>query len=92
VLLGPEKSVAATVAVRDPSTDLAILTLADEAKLPLPALADASGLKLAKVVLALGRSWRGNLVASAEIIGELGGRNMRIVVCEGFDTPPSCGV
>src|SRR5229473_2499950 len=30
VLLGPEKSVAATIAGRDPSTDLAILKLADE--------------------------------------------------------------
>src|SRR6266550_1539336 len=73
VLLGPEKSVAATVAGRDPSTDLAILKLADEAKLPLPALADASGLKLANLVLALGRSWRGNLVASAGIVGGLSG-------------------
>jgi S1-C subfamily serine protease len=73
VLLGPEESVAATVAGRDPSTDLAILKLADEAKLPLPALADASGLKLANLVLALGRSWRGNLVASAGIIGGLSG-------------------
>jgi S1-C subfamily serine protease len=73
VLLGPEKSVAATVAGRDPSTDLAILKLADEGKLPLPALADASGLKLANLVLALGRSWRGNLVASAGIVGGLSG-------------------
>lgn len=73
VLLRPEKSVAATVAGRDPSTDLAILKLADEGKLPLPALADASGLKLANLVLALGRSWRGNLVASAGIVGGLSG-------------------
>src|SRR5882724_4297991 len=73
VLLGPEESVAATVAGRDPSTDLAILKLADEAKLPLPALADASGLKLANLVLALGRSWRGDLVASAGIVGGLSG-------------------
>jgi serine protease DegQ len=73
VLLGPEKSVAATLAGRDPSTDLAILKLVDEAKLPLPALADASSLKLANLVLALGRSWRGNLVASAGIVGGLSG-------------------
>jgi S1-C subfamily serine protease len=73
VLLGPERSVAATIAGRDPATDLAILKLADEAKLPLPGLADASDLKLANLVLALGRSWRGNLVASAGIVGGLSG-------------------
>ena len=73
VFLGRDKSVAATVAGRDPSTDLAILKLADEAKLPLPSLADASGLKLANLVLALGRDWRGNLVASAGIVGGLSG-------------------
>jgi serine protease DegQ len=78
VLLGPDKSVAAMIVGRDPSTDLAILKLAgeeleDEAKLPLPGIADASGLKLANLVLALGRSWRGNLVASAGIIGGLSG-------------------
>lgn len=35
VLLGPEKSVSATLAGRDPSTDLAILKLSGEAKLSL---------------------------------------------------------
>jgi S1-C subfamily serine protease len=73
VLIGPEQSVAATVAGRDPSTDLAILKLVDDGKLPLPALGDASSLKLANLVLALGRSWRGNLVASAGIVGGLSG-------------------
>ena len=73
VLLGPDKSVAATVAGRDPSTDLAILKLADDGKLLLPSFADASSLKLANRVLALGRSWRGNLVASAGIVGGLSG-------------------
>jgi S1-C subfamily serine protease len=73
VLLGPDKSVAATIAGRDPSTDLAILKLADDGKLPRPSLADTSSLKLANLVLALGRSWRGNLVASAGIVGGLSG-------------------
>jgi len=73
VLLRPDKSVTATVAGRDPSTDLAILKLSGGAKLPLPEVADASSAKLANLVLALGRSWRGNLVASLGIVGGLSG-------------------
>jgi len=73
VLIGPEKSVTATLAGRDPSTDLAILKLSTEAKLPLPEVMDASNLKLANLVLALGRSWRGSLVASFGIVGGLSG-------------------
>src|SRR5882757_9550981 len=65
VAFGPDKSVEATLAGRDPSSDLAVLKLANEAKVPLASVADASGVKLANLVLALGRSWRGNLVASA---------------------------
>jgi serine protease DegQ len=73
VLLGPDESVAATVAGRDSSTDLAILKLSPNGTLPVPQLADASSLKLANLVLALGRSWRGNLVASSGIVGGLSG-------------------
>jgi S1-C subfamily serine protease len=71
VLLGPGKSAPATLAGRDPSTDLAVLRLSG-ANLPLPEV-DASGVKLANLVLALGRSWRGNLVASFGIVGGLSG-------------------
>lgn len=73
VLLGPEKSVPATLAGRDPSADLAILKLSDGARLPLPEITDASSMKLGNLVLALGRSWRGNLVASFGIVGGLSG-------------------
>lgn len=73
VLLGLDKSVAATLAGRDPSTDLAILKLSGGAKLPLPEITGASNAKLANLVLALGRSWRGNLVASFGIVGGLSG-------------------
>jgi len=73
VAFGSDKSVEATLAGRDPSTDLAVLKLANEAKVTLAAVADASGVKLANLVLALGRSWRGNLVASAGIVGGLSG-------------------
>jgi S1-C subfamily serine protease len=73
VAFGPDKSVEATLAGRDPSTDLAVLKLPNEGKVPLASVADASGVKLANLVLALGRSWRGNLVASAGIVGGLSG-------------------
>src|SRR5580765_4918162 len=58
VLLGPGKSAPATLMGRDPSTDLAVVKLSGDAKLPLPEVVDASGVKLANLVLALGRSWR----------------------------------
>lgn len=73
VLLGPEASIAATVVGRDSSTDLAILKLSAKDTFPVPQLAEASSLKLANLVLALGRSWRGNLVASQGIVGGLSG-------------------
>jgi S1-C subfamily serine protease len=73
VLLGPERSAPVTLAGRDPSTDLAILKLSDDQTIPLPDVADSSSLKLANLVLALGRSQRGNLVASAGTIGGLSG-------------------
>jgi S1-C subfamily serine protease len=73
VLLGPGKSVPATLAGRDPATDLAVLKLSVAATPPPPEVFDASGVKLANLVLALGRSWRGNLVASFGIVGGLSG-------------------
>ena len=73
VLLGSEKSVPSTLAGRDPSTDLAILKVSDGATLPLSEVADGSSMQLANLVLALGRSWRGNLVASFGIVGGLSG-------------------
>ena len=71
VLLGPEKSVTATVAGRDSSTDLAVLKLEDQ--LALPEFGDTASLRLGNLVLALGRSRRGNLVASMGIIGGVAG-------------------
>src|SRR5438128_8641118 len=73
VLLGPGRSAPATLAGRDPSTDLAILKLSGDAKLSLPDTADVSAVKLANLVLALGRSWRGHLVTSFGIVGGLRG-------------------
>jgi S1-C subfamily serine protease len=61
------------LAGRDPGTDLAVLKLDQDAGLAIPQFADAANLKLANFVLALGRTRFGNLVASAGIIGGLGG-------------------
>ena len=71
VLLGPEKAVTATVAGRDPSTDLAVLKL--EHQLAVPEFADTASLQLGNLVLALGRSRRGQVVASMGIIGGVAG-------------------
>lgn len=66
------KSFKASLAGRDPSTDLAILKVSEESALPLPSFGDRE-LKLGHVVLALGRSRGSNLVASAGIVGGISG-------------------
>jgi S1-C subfamily serine protease len=66
------KTVKASVAGRDPSTDLAILKLPEGTSLALPAFGDAS-VKLGHFALALGRSRSSTLVASAGIVGGLSG-------------------
>jgi S1-C subfamily serine protease len=65
--------VKASLAGRDPSTDLAILKIASESALPLPSFGNDAPLKLGHLVLALGRSRGSNLVASAGIVGGLSG-------------------
>jgi S1-C subfamily serine protease len=72
VALEPGKTVKANLAGRDPSTDLAILKLPEDAALPLPVFGDAA-IKLGHFALALGRSRSSTLVASAGIIGGLSG-------------------
>jgi len=66
------KQLKATLAGRDPTTDLAVLKLAVEADLALPAFSDTAP-KLGHIVLALGRSRNHNLVASAGIVGGVSG-------------------
>jgi len=61
----------ADLAGRDPSTDLAILKLAPA--FPAAPLEESASLKLGHLVLALGRSRSGNVVASAGIAGAVGG-------------------
>ena len=73
VLIQGGKRVSAKLAGRDSGTDLAVLKFEEEGTLATPQFADSSTLKLANFVLALGRTRFGNLVASAGIIGGLGG-------------------
>ena len=72
VLVEGGKSLKATLAGRDPSTDLAVLKLSEDASLPVAPFADAT-VKLGHFVLALGRSRFSTLVASAGIVGGLSG-------------------
>ena len=73
VLLPDGRRVSAKLAGRDPGTDLAVLKLEEEAAIDVPEFGDPSTLKLANVVLALGRTRNASLVASAGIIGGLSG-------------------
>jgi len=73
VVLEGGKSVKANLAGRDPSTDLAVLKLGEEASIPVPQFGDSTAVKLGYFVLALGRSRTSSLVASAGIIGGLSG-------------------
>jgi len=72
VALPDGKRVAGQLAGRDPGTDLAVLKL-ESGKTQVPQFGDPAQLKLANFVLALGRTRSGNLVASAGIIGGIGG-------------------
>jgi serine protease DegQ len=73
VLIHGGKRVSAKLAGRDPGTDLAVLKFDQDPELAVPQFADSAKLKLANFVLALGRARSGNLVASAGIVGGLGG-------------------
>jgi S1-C subfamily serine protease len=66
---------AAKLAGRDPSTDLAVLRIndGDGGRSREPKFGDSTSLKLGHLVLALGRTRRGDLVASSGIIGGISG-------------------
>jgi len=71
VLLDGGRVVSAKLAGRDPSTDIAVLRIEDGSN--APQLGDSAGLRLGHLVLALGRTRRGGLVASSGIIGGISG-------------------
>jgi S1-C subfamily serine protease len=67
VVLGPDRRVSARVAARDPGTDLAVLRLAEPVAATPPRWA-AGALRVGDLTLALGRTWRGNVVASSGVL------------------------
>lgn len=71
VVTAPGQSVAAQVAGRDPSTDLAVLRLQQPLPAGPPRWAEHPALRVGELVLALGRTWRGNIVASSGILSGL---------------------
>ena len=73
VVIGPGKSFRARLAGRDITTDLAVLRLEQPSEGAAPQWGDASKLRVGELVLALGRTWRGNIVASSGIISGLMG-------------------
>jgi S1-C subfamily serine protease len=78
VLLDGDRAVSAKLVGRDPGTDLAVLRI-EEGTSGGCQLGDSTNLKLGHLVLALGRTRRGDLVASSGIIGGISGewRNRR---------------
>jgi len=71
VARGDGKTLNAILAGRDPSTDLAVLKLSEPGTAATE-IGDSSSLQLGHLVLALGRSRTGNLVASAGMVGGIG--------------------
>jgi len=78
VLFDGDRAGPAKLIGRDPGTDLAVLRV-EEGASDVPQLGDSTNLKLGHLVLALGRTRRGDLVASSGIIGGISGewRNRR---------------
>src|SRR5580658_4475106 len=72
VLLNDGRAVSAKLAGRDASTDIAVLRIEDGSS-GAPQLGDSTSLRLGHLVLALGRTRRGDLVASRGIIGGISG-------------------
>ncbi len=68
VVLGPDQRVAARVAGRDPGTDLAALRLVQPVAAPPTRWAPTANLRVGDLMLALSRTWRGNIVASSGVL------------------------
>ena len=73
VITSAEEGVQARVIGRDPSTDLAVIRLQHATKAPSVTWGDAARLRIGDLVLALGRTRRGNIVASSGIVSGLMG-------------------
>jgi len=71
VILPDGSTVKGTIAGRDGTTDLAVVRVEDSAN--LATLPFASGVNVGELVLAVARSGRGELSASAGIVARIGG-------------------
>lgn len=67
------RSFTAELAGQDPTTDLAVLKIPEVVEIPQASIGETKELKVGHLVLALGRTRRGNLVASSGIISGLMG-------------------
>src|SRR6202030_86421 len=76
VLLGGGRVVSAKLAGRGPRTDIAVLAI-EEGSSGAPDLGASTSLRLGHLVLALGRTRRGDLVASSGVIGGISGERRR---------------
>jgi serine protease DegQ len=68
VILEGGRSVSASLAGRDPTSDLALLRLSASSELPNAAFSDSADIRVGSLVVAVARSRRGNLVASSGIL------------------------
>jgi S1-C subfamily serine protease len=68
VIIGPGETIKASVAGRDPGSDLAVLRLSQPVNAPPARWSTNQAVRVGELVLALGRTWRGNVVASAGIL------------------------
>jgi S1-C subfamily serine protease len=73
IILAPGRSVVARLAGRDRGTDLALLKLDEDIQMPPANLGDTASLLLGELSVAVARTRRGNIVASAGIISGLMG-------------------
>lgn len=71
VITGPGRQTVARLAGRDPGTDLAVLRLQEPIEARVAKWGTTVNLKVGELVLAIGRTWRGNVVASAGILSGL---------------------
>jgi S1-C subfamily serine protease len=73
ILIDEKQRATARLVGRDTGTDLAVLKLDTDIDLPVADQGSTDGLRIAQLVIALGRTRRGTLAASAGIIGGVGG-------------------
>ena len=73
VILAPGTKTVGRVVGRDPGSDLALVRLQENSDVPAVRWGDSSALRVGELVLALGRTWRGHIVASSGVISGLMG-------------------